>query len=65
MSLNNELPGRTAEPTHLCTKGKQCVFGGDVRARQFERSIGGLLGQGYCVEGSSLHNVEAVEIFSC
>ena len=25
-------------------------FGGDIRARQLERSIGGLQGQGYCVE---------------
>ena len=38
-------------------------FGGDIRARQLERSIGGLLGQGYCVERLSLLNVEAVEIF--
>ena len=38
-------------------------FGGDVRARQLERSIGGLQGQGYCVERLSLLNVEAVKIF--
>ena len=29
-------------------------FGGDIRARQLERSVGGLLGQGYCVERLSL-----------
>ena len=29
-------------------------FGGDIRARQLERSIGGLQGQGYCVERLSL-----------
>ena len=29
-------------------------FGGDIRARQLERSIGGLQGQGYCVESLSL-----------
>ena len=38
-------------------------FGGDFRARQLECSIGSLLGQGYCVERLSLHNVESVEIF--
>ena len=38
-------------------------FGGDIRARQLERSIRGLQGQGYCVERLSLLNVEAVEIF--
>ena len=38
-------------------------FGGDIRARQLERSIGGLQSQGYCVERLSLLNVEAVEIF--
>ena len=38
-------------------------FSGDIRARKLERSIGGLLGQGYCVERLSLLNVEAVEIF--
>ena len=38
-------------------------FGGDIWARQLERSIGGLQGQGYCVERLSLLNVEAVEIF--
>jgi len=38
-------------------------FGGDIRARQLERSIGGLQGQDYCVERLSLLNVEAVEIF--
>ena len=35
-------------------------FGGDVRARQLECSIGGLQGQGYCVQRLSLLNVEAV-----
>ena len=38
-------------------------FGGDIRARRLERSIGGLQGQGYCVEKLSLLNVEAVDIF--
>ena len=38
-------------------------FGGDIRARQLEHSIGGLQDQGYCVERLSLLNVEAVEIF--
>ena len=38
-------------------------FGGDIRARQLEHSIGGLQDQGYCVEWLSLLNVEAVEIF--
>ena len=38
-------------------------FGGDIQARQLECSIGGLQGQGYCVERLSLLNVEAVEIF--
>ena len=38
-------------------------FGGDIRARQLEHSIGDLQGQGYCVERLSLLNVEAVEIF--
>ena len=38
-------------------------FGGDIRARQLDRSIGGLQGQGYCVERLSLLNVEAVKIF--
>ena len=38
-------------------------FGGNIRARQLERSIGGLLGQGYCVERLSLLKVETVEIF--
>ena len=40
-------------------------FGGDIRARQLERSVGGLQSQrlGYCVERLSLLNVEAVEIF--
>ena len=42
MSLNNELPGRTAGPyTPLYEKYSVC-FGGDIRARQLERSIGGL-----------------------
>ena len=40
-------------------------FGGDIQARQLERSIGGLQSQSYCVERLSLLNVEAVEIFSC
>ena len=40
-------------------------YGGNIRARQLEGSIGGLLGQGYCVERLSLLNIEAVEIFSC
>ena len=37
----------------------------DIRGRQLEYSIGGLQGQGYCVERLrlSLYNVEAVEIF--
>ena len=35
-------------------------FGGDIRARQLERSIGG---QDYCVERLSLLNVDGVEIF--
>ena len=38
-------------------------FGGSIWARQLERSIGGLQGQGYCVERLSLLNVEVVEIF--
>ena len=38
-------------------------FGCDVRARQLERSVGGLQSQGYCVERLSVLNVEAVEIF--
>ena len=38
-------------------------FGGDIRARQLECSIGGLQSQGYCVERLSLLNIEAVEIF--
>ena len=38
-------------------------FGGDIRARQLEHSVGGLQSQGYCVERLSLLNVEAVEIF--
>jgi len=38
-------------------------FGGDIRARQLERSIGGLQSQVYCVERLSLLNVEAIEIF--
>ena len=38
-------------------------FGGDIRNRQLECTIGGLQGQGYCVERFSLHNIEAVEIF--
>ena len=38
-------------------------FGGDIRARQLERIIGGLQGQGYCVERLNLLNVEAVENF--
>ena len=38
-------------------------FGGDIRARQLERSIRCLQGQGYCVEKLSLLNVEAVDIF--
>ena len=29
-------------------------FGGDIRARKLERSIGGLQSQGYCVERLSL-----------
>jgi len=37
-------------------------FGGDIRARQLEHSVGGLLGQGYCVERLSLLKVETVEI---
>ena len=36
-------------------------FGGDIRARQLEHSVGGLLGQGYCVERLSLLKVETVE----
>ena len=47
---------------HLCNSVR---FGGDIQARLLERSIGGLQGQGYCVEKLSLLNVEAVEIFSC
>ena len=35
-------------------------FGGDIRARQLDRSIGGLLGH---AETLSLLNVEAVEVF--
>ena len=38
-------------------------FGGNFRARQLERSNGGLQGQGYCVERLSLLNIEAIEIF--
>ena len=38
-------------------------FCGDIRAKQLEHSIGGLQGQGYCVERLSLLSVEAVEIF--
>jgi len=38
-------------------------FGGDIQARQLERGIGGLQGQGYFVERLSLLNVEGVEIF--
>ena len=38
-------------------------FGGDIQARQLERRIRGLQGQGYCVERLSLLNVEGVEIF--
>ena len=38
-------------------------FGGNIWARQLEHSIEGLQSQGYCVEGLSLLNVEAVEIF--
>ena len=38
-------------------------FGGDIQARQLEHSIGGLQGQGYCVERLNLLNIEAVEIF--
>ena len=37
-------------------------FGGNIRARQLEHSIGSLQGQGCCVERLSLLNVEAVEI---
>jgi len=40
-------------------------FGGDIRARQLERSNGGLQGKGYCVERLRLLNIEAVEIFLC
>ena len=38
---------------------------GDIRARQLERSIGGLQSQGYCVNFAefTLIYVEAVEIF--
>ena len=38
-------------------------FSGDIWARRLELSIGGLQGQGYCVEKLSLVNVEAVEHF--
>ena len=38
-------------------------FDGSIGARKFERSIGGLQGQGYCVDRLSLLNVEVVEIF--
>ena len=38
-------------------------FGGDILARQLERSIGSLQGQDNCAERLSLLNVEAVEIF--
>ena len=41
------------ECAHLCTKGNSVCLGGDIQARQLERSIGGLQGQGYCVEGSA------------
>ena len=55
------------QPEHvcLCTKGNTVYLGSDIRTRQLERSIGGLQGQGYCVERLSLLNVEAVEFFSC
>ena len=58
------LPGRTAGPyiRTFVRKVNSVCFGGDIQARQLERSIGG---QGYCVERLSLLNVEAVEIFSC
>ena len=39
-------------------KVNSVCFGGDIWARQLERSIGGLQGQGYKYP-------EAVEIFSC
>jgi len=29
------------ERAHLCTKGNSVYLGGDIRARQLERSIGG------------------------
>ena len=44
-------------------KVNSVCFGGDILARQLEHTIGGLQGQGYCVEKLSLPNVEAVEIF--
>ena len=39
-------------------------FGGDIRARQVEHSIGGLLGQGYCVEYRIAGNFREAEIFA-
>ena len=64
MNLNNELPGRTAGlyVRTFVRKVNSVCFGGDIQARQLERSIAG---QGYCVERLSLLNVEALEIFSC
>jgi len=44
-------------------KVNSVCFGGDIQVRHLERNIGGLLGQGNCVERLSLLNVEAVEIF--
>ena len=58
MSLNNKLPGRTAGAyirTFVRMINSVC-FGGDIQARQLEHSIGGLQGQGYCVERLSLLN---------
>ena len=64
MSLDNEFARKDNQTVRtFARKVNSVCFGGDIRARQFKRSIGGLLGQGCCVERLSLHNIEAIEIF--